>query len=191
MNFEVLPEIESEEFKLRYLSEAESYKALAYFDKNKDRLSATMPAFSPSFFTEGYWVKRIELYKKEFFDEQSIRFFMLSPCEQKVIGGCNFTDFIRGVYQGCFLGYGIDGDYEGRGLMTKALSLAIDHVFRTSNIHKINANYMPHNLGSGRVLEKLGFEKIGLAKKELYLSGQWQDHIETRLINDHWENSFI
>jgi ribosomal-protein-alanine N-acetyltransferase len=75
--------------------------------------------------------------------------------------------------------------------MTEALEAAIDFAFNEMNIHKILANYMPSNKTSERVLEKLGFHKVGLVKDELYLGGKWQDHIETRLINPNWRNIFI
>ena len=73
----------------------------------------------------------------------------------------------------------------------EALKAAILYTFESTNIHKINANYMPSNKASGKVLKKLGFEEIGLAKKELFLGGKWCDHIETRLINKNWRCSPI
>lgn len=185
-----LPAIHTSQFILRYLDENEWVKALAYFEDNKDRLAVSMPRFTDDFFTQDYWIKRLASNRDEFEDKTSIRFFLMNPMKDKVIGTCNFTDFIGGVYQGAFLGYGIDRNFEGRGIMTDALKVAIEYVFESTNLHKINANYMPSNPASGRVLQKLGFQEIGLAKKELYLGGQWRDHIETRLINTNWKNNF-
>lgn len=45
------------------------------------------------------------------------------------------------------------------------------------------ANYIPSNIRSENVLQKLGFEKEGYAKKYLKINGLWQDHILTSLVN--------
>ena len=184
----LLPSIETERLTLRFLSKSESQLAIDYYKRNKDHLGKTMPAFGPSFFEQTHWENKIKQYTSEFKDGSSCRFFILPKNKNIVIGTISFTDIVRGVYQGCFLGYGIDKEYEGKGLMTEALKPLIEYVFRELNIHKLLANYMPWNRPSGRVLEKLGFYEVGLAKEELYLAGKWQDHIETRLINPGWKN---
>ena len=184
-----LPIIETERLILRLLEKSESQLALDYFTRNKEHLGATMPTLKPSFFELSHWENRVDKNISEFNDGSSCRFFILPKEKSVVIGTANFTEILRGVYQGCFLGYGIDKEHEGKGLMSEALKPAIDYAFNELNIHKILANYMPWNKSSGRVLEKLGFYEVGLVKEELYLSGKWQDHIETRSINPNWKNT--
>lgn len=185
-----LPKLTSERLTLMLLQPSEAELPRKYFLKNREHLSSSMPRLDEEFFELSYWTKKLETNIQEYQVSNSIRFFILPKENNKVIGTCNFTEFIGGVYQGCFLGYGIDKDYQGQGLMTEALRIAIDFTFEKTNIHKINANYMPSNLGSEKVLAKLGFRKIGVAEKELYLSGEWRDHIETRKINPNWKNNF-
>jgi len=183
------PTIETERLILKLLNIDEAKLALDYFSRNKEHLGTTMPDRKPSFYELPYWENRIKKDKHEFVKGNSCHFFILPHGVDKVIGTINFTEIMRGVYQGCFLGYGIDKEYEGQGLMTESLSSAIKYAFMDLNIHKLLANYMPWNKASGRVLEKLGFYEVGLVKQELYLSGKWQDHIETRLINKNWKNT--
>src|SRR3546814_41098 len=83
------------------------------------------------------------------------------------------------------MGYQIDAECEGRGLMTEALRLAIDFMFARFGLHRIMANYIPDNHRSGRVLERLGFEKEGYARNYLFIDGAWRDHVLTALINPH------
>ena len=45
------------------------------------------------------------------------------------------------------------------------------------------ANYMPNNTRSGTLLERLGFEKEGLARQYLQIAGRWEDHILTSKLN--------
>lgn len=53
-------------------------------------------------------------------------------------------------------------------------------------MHRIMANYMPHNQRSGNLLTRLGFEREGYAKKYLLIDGTWQDHVLTALMNEQW-----
>ncbi len=48
--------------------------------------------------------------------------------------------------------------------MYEALTSAIRYMQRTQHIHRIMANYMPHNKRSGDLLARLGFEKKGMPK---------------------------
>ena len=73
------------------------------------------------------------------------------------------------------------------GLMTEALRLAIDYMFKERNLHRIMANYMQSNSRSGRILEKLGFAIDGRAKEYLQINGRWEDHVMTSLVNKEWQ----
>lgn len=180
--------IKNDRFILKLLELEKAHLVCNYFLKNQEHLKKTMPYFGSTMFEIPHWEKTLKQNLEYFKNKKALRLFILNPDETEVLGTINFTEFRRGVYQGCFLGYGIAKKHEGKGLMTEALNLAINYVFKELNFHKILANYMPLNKKSGRVLQKLGFHEVGLAKQELFLDGQWQDHIETRLINDNWSD---
>jgi ribosomal-protein-alanine N-acetyltransferase len=57
-------------------------------------------------------------------------------------------------------------------------------MFDDLGLHRIMAGYLPHNKRSGKLLDRLGFEKEGLARKYLKINGRWEDHLLTSLIND-------
>lgn len=185
----LLPELSTERTIIRFLVPTEAELVKEYFITNKEHLAATMPEFGPELQKTSHWKKRLKTNIQEFKQDSSCRFFILPKSNDKVIGTINFTEIIRGVFQGCFLGYGIDSHHQGQGLMTETVKAAINFMFSERNLHKILANYMPSNHASGQILKKLGFELVGLAKGELYLSGQWQDHMETRLINPNWKTT--
>lgn len=69
--------------------------------------------------------------------------------------------------------------------MYQALEKIIPYVIEAFDLHRVMANYIPGNEKSAKLLNRLGFEKEGYAKKYLKLGGYWQDHILTALvIND-------
>lgn len=61
--------------------------------------------------------------------------------------------------------------------MTKAVNEVVDYAFNVLKLHRIEANVMPRNIASKRVLEKCGFIEEGYSKKYLYINGVWEDHI--------------
>ena len=67
--------------------------------------------------------------------------------------------------------------------MTEIVDASVSYVFQELNLHRIMANYVPENSRSARVLEKLGFEKEGLAKSYLKIAGRWRDHVLTSKLN--------
>jgi len=102
-----------------------------------------------------------------------------SPDRTQILAICNFTNIVHGVFMACNLGYSISQRHEGNGIMYEVLSASICHVFGVLKLHRIMANYMPHNFKSARLLERLRFDKEGVAKSYLNISGHWQDHILT------------
>ncbi|HTA37744.1 MAG TPA: GNAT family N-acetyltransferase [Candidatus Acidoferrales bacterium] len=103
--------------------------------------------------------------------------------DSPILGWCNFTNVIRGIFQACFLGYKLDERSQGQGYMTEALGAAIDYLFSEQRLHRIQANYMPHNQKSAAVLRRLGFTVEGTARNYLFIGGQWRDHVLTSLVN--------
>ena len=77
---------------------------------------------------------------------------------------------------------------EGKGLMTEALRDAVlPYALRARSegglgLHRIQAGYVPDNTRSAAVLERLGFERIGVAKEYLHIGGRWCDHVLTQIL---------
>jgi ribosomal-protein-alanine N-acetyltransferase len=71
--------------------------------------------------------------------------------------------------------------------MTEAVKAVVDYGFNTLALHRIEANIMPRNIASLRVVGKLGFINEGLSKKYLKINGQWEDHIHMVIFNEVME----
>jgi ribosomal-protein-alanine N-acetyltransferase len=95
---------------------------------------------------------------------------------EPLVGRVAFSAVVRGSFQNAYLGYWIDQDSQGRGLMTEALDLALGFAFGPLGLHRVQAAVMPSNEASQRVLEKCGFRREGLALRYLCLAGKWEDH---------------
>jgi len=70
--------------------------------------------------------------------------------------------------------------------MSEAVRIGIDYMFAEMNLHRISANYLPHNTQSAALLKRLGFTVEGFARDYVRIEGRWQDHILTSLLNPDW-----
>lgn len=89
----------------------------------------------------------------------------------EILALCCFINIVQGPFQACCLGYSLVQQHQGKGLMTEVLGAALDYVFNVLNLHRVMANYMPANMRSEALLNKLGFEREGLAKAYLKIAG--------------------
>ncbi len=63
--------------------------------------------------------------------------------------------------------------YWNQGIVTDALQEAIYHYFIYTNTIRIFALVFEHNLPSMRVLEKAGFNKVGIMTKSIFKNGHF------------------
>ncbi len=94
-----------------------------------------------------------------------------------LIGGVALSQIERGASQNGKLGYWIGETFARRGLMTEAVRLVLDFSFETLALHRIEADCMPSNEPSRKLLAKLAFQQEGLAKDFLRINGAWEDHL--------------
>ena len=91
-------------------------------------------------------------------------------------GQLTVNNIVRGSAQFASFGYWLDQAYAGRGVMPRAVAMAIDHCFTTAGLHRIEICIRPENTNSLRVVEKLGIREIGYAPRFLHIDGDWRDH---------------
>ncbi len=95
------------------------------------------------------------------------------------IGQIHLSQIARGPFCNAMLGYSIDAAHEGRGLMREALEAVLADAFGRVGLHRLQANVRPENLRSLALLQRLGFEREGLAREYLFIDGGWRDHVMT------------
>jgi ribosomal-protein-alanine N-acetyltransferase len=97
-------------------------------------------------------------------------------------GALTLAGVTRGAYDGAHVGYWVDQEVAGRGVMTTALALALDHCFGPVGLHRVEANVRPENAASLRVVRKLGFAEEGLHRRYLFIDEAWRDHLSFALL---------
>ncbi len=92
-------------------------------------------------------------------------------------GQLTIGNIIWGSARSASVGYWIDQEYAGRGVIPTVLAMALDHSFTIVGLHRIEATIRPENRASRRVVEKLGFHDEGIRRRSLHVDGAWRDHI--------------
>ena len=140
--------------------------------------------------TAEYWQRQLAQSQADFELGRSVRLVaLLHERPERLIARINFTQISRGAFQSCMLGYAVDGEHEGRGLMFEALAASIDWIFDSMKRHRVQANHLPENERSARLLARLGFEPEGLARDYLFINGAWREHVLNARINRRFDAS--
>ena len=165
---------------------------LEYYQRNRAHFAPTDPVHPPDFYTLGFAESALARMAAGAIAGDQVSFALTwREVPDRIIGTCRFTQIARGAFQSCMLGYGLDADCQGQGLMTEALRAAIAHMFDARRLHRIQANHLPENERSARVLQRLGFVREGLAPRYLFIAGAWRDHVLNALINPRFDDAWL
>lgn len=182
------PVLEAERFVLRLAERADAPAVLRFVQENREHLAPWEPERPPEYFTKDHWHERALLARDQWELDRGCPLHLFAREDGRVLGHVNLSNVVRGAFQACHLGYAIGREHEGRGVMTEAVRLAIGLAFGRMRLHRVMANYMPRNERSARLLERLGFQKEGLARDYLLIAGRWEDHVLTSLTSPDWSS---
>lgn len=171
---------------IRLTYERDNYRLADYYSLNKDFLIPWEPIRDKSHYQPAGWQNRLQVMNEMHREGSAFHFVLLDKEENEVMGVANFSNVLRGSFYACYLGYSLGEKWQGQGLMYEALTQTIRYMQQHQKIHRIMANYMPHNMRSGNLLTKLGFEREGYAKQYLQINGEWRDHVLTALTDNTW-----
>ena len=176
---------ETERLVLKVLDSSSAEMVLDYYSRNKEFLGEWEVIREASFYTMATHEENLQKDAERMGAGSLLRFWIFEKDHlDRVIGTFSFDNIVRGAFHSCFLGYKLDGSYLNKGYITEALQTGIEIAFQEHKLHRIEANIMPKNIRSLRVVEKLGFQNEGRSPKYLKINGVWEDHIHMVLLND-------
>ncbi len=187
----IAPEIETENLRIVHASTSPAKAMLEYMTRNKEHFAATDPKLPENFYTQTFWQQKNTDSYEVLRDGKVIRFVIFDSKDtemKNVVGTININEIIRGTFHSAYIGYGIDKELQGKGLMQQALTAVIDYAFSELNLHRLEANHLPENERSANLLKRVGFNPIGVAPNYLFINGEWRDHCINQLINERWES---
>jgi ribosomal-protein-alanine N-acetyltransferase len=142
------------------------------------------PTWEPDALTESAFRARVIRCSQEYASGIAIPLFLFARENDELLGGLTIGHIRRGASQSCMIGYWMGERHAGKGHMSAAIGLAIDHIFGRLNLHRIEAACIPENTRSIRLLEKAGFEREGYMREYLKIRGEWRDHLLYALVSN-------
>lgn len=95
----------------------------------------------------------------------------------QMVGQITVSSITWGSARWAQAGYWIARSHASRGITTLAVAMVTDHCFNQVRLHRMEIAIRPENAASLRVVEKLGFTRIGIAPRYLHINGEWRDHV--------------
>lgn len=87
------------------------------------------------------------------------------------------------------LGYWIAPPLWGKGMMTEAAQAVVRCGFEALGLHKIYVRCITENVGSRRVIEKLGFRRVGRHEDDVWRDGRWWSVLSYELTASEWTDA--
>lgn len=114
-------------------------------------------------------------YVKAFEEKEGIQKDWVIRYQGRLIGGIGAL-YNFGVYSHkSEIGYWLSRDFRGTGIMTQVVGAFVDHLFKNTDLIRIEAHVFIGNMGSARVLEKNHFVLEGTGRATFMKNGKPMD----------------
>ncbi len=163
---------------IRLVTPDDAAELAALYAANREFLAPFEPVRPDSFFTADGQRERLALQ----LEGGTHPFAILDG--DTIAGTINVFHIIRESLQSCTIGYWIDRARNGRGLATAAVEDVVAYAFGELELHRVEAATLTDNVASQRVLEKAGFERIGVARRFLRINDEWRDFVLFQRVAD-------
>ncbi len=117
--------------------------------------------------------KMIDFLKKGYSEKKCIRWAITPQGGDSTIGTIGFSSFTTG-HKGAIV-FALEPAWQGKGLITEAANEVIKFGFAELGLKRIEAEVMPGNKPSEKVLGKLGFQHEGLLRQWSSWQGKQYD----------------
>lgn len=101
-----------------------------------------------------------------------------------VVGHVN----INRVHMKTELGYWISQEYQGRGIVTKAVRTLVDHAFSELSLNRVEIQAGEANVRSRAVAERLGFQLEGMLRESLRVNDHYVSHAVYGMLKRDWRS---
>lgn len=104
-----------------------------------------------------------------------------------VIGACAIHISDSKTREG-YIGYCFNQRYWRNGYASESARAIIEFGFNSLNLHRIYATCDPNNIGSAKVLEKIGMKREGHIREHKLQRGKWRDSYLYSILEQEFDN---
>jgi ribosomal-protein-alanine N-acetyltransferase len=104
-----------------------------------------------------------------------------------IIGSIGFYKWVKPSGHQAEMGYDLDPEFWGKGIMTEAMMSVVDFGFRKMGLNRIEVLIMPRNRRSENLVRKLGFECEGILRQHSFdENGDFCDDVLYSILRSDW-----
>ena len=118
--------------------------------------------------------------------ETGFFFAVVRKDDNRLIGGCDMSAE-RGATREGGIGYCLHPDFWGRGYMTECAEALLKLGFEEMKWRRITSFCDPDNIGSWRVMEKVGMRREGHEREAKWFKGRWHDWLKYAILDHEWK----
>lgn len=118
-------------------------------------------------------------------DSEGITYAITLKSDNSMIGDAGLMFRDREARQ-AELGYVLHPDYFGQGYTSEAVAAVMQIGFEKLNMHRLFARCDARNIGSWKVMEKLGMKREAHFKEHAIFKGGWDDEFYYGILEDDW-----
>lgn len=125
----------------------------------------------------------VDLYRERL----GFRWVITRKVDGRPIGSLGFYKWNPSVPHQAEMGYDLDREHWGQGLMTEAMTAVIDFGFERMRLSRIEVLIMPRNRRSMRLVRRLGFQREGVIRQRGFDEfGHPCDDVLFSLLKSEW-----
>ncbi|GAC1511381.1 MAG: GNAT family protein [Candidatus Dormibacteraceae bacterium] len=77
----------------------------------------------------------------------------------------------------------------GKGLGRELMQLRTSYAFTQLPLRKLKSGYFEGNVASARAQAAAGYREVGRYRADVFVDGQWRDHVMTEVLREDWEKA--
>jgi RimJ/RimL family protein N-acetyltransferase len=120
-----------------------------------------------------------------FHAHEGIRWAITRKDAGRLIGSCGHWRLVKEHFRS-EIGYELAPEHWGQGIMPEAVDAILRFGFERMGLHSVEAQIEPNNIGSRRVLEKLGFVQEGYFRENFFVNDLFTDTAIFSLLKSDW-----
>ncbi|MDE7298367.1 MAG: GNAT family N-acetyltransferase [Lachnospiraceae bacterium] len=184
----------TERLTLKILGQDSAPLTTEFFLRNQEHFSRWEIDHPEEYYSVPYQQRVLAAEETQFLRSQAVRYYLFAAdgvaSDGRILNGVTpvgtvcFQHICPAPDGSCRLGYRLDAAHTGRGYMTEALLCLIPKIFFYYRLHRIEADILPENLSSLRLVQRLGFTQEGVARGRYFCGGMYRDYLRYSLLSD-------
>ena len=100
------------------------------------------------------------------------------------VAGYNTIDWTNKI---AYIGYWLDIEHQGKGIMTRVVRALIDHAFNEYDLNRVDIRAASGNMKSQAIPKRLGLTQEGVLRQCEWLYDHFVDHAVYSMLRADWE----